>query len=1221
MLNKIANKFIIILFTLFISVWIISTNISIKAEHELKTEYSSDKIYTDFSIDEEFDDSSVIVVMKKEVSQVNKEYDNSLFGDFLIESIVDLTYIPGGITENTKINKEEFTQILEIKLPIHSKQNVLDVIKKLENVDEILSACPNYIESNAEQFSLSSVSSFESYRYAALWAFHSAYGIQAEKAWNYTTGDDSIRVGIIDSGLDYHTDLSANTSADGGDFVNMDSVNVHNPGLLRADPIGHGTHVSGIIGATGTDPDGVIGTAWNVELVPLQVSVWDTTEHEWVFNVDSVIRAIHWASYNDIDIINYSGGGNNYVFRLKSAISNFDGLFVCSAGNDDQDNDTINHYPSNYDLPNLISVGAIKSNGNRPTVDDWGYRELADGSRKPRGSNYGATTVDIFAPGDNILSTVPTSLVSSGYAYKSGTSMAAPFVAGVAALMLSINPNLTPQQLKATIMNNATKSPNLTDLCVCGGRLDAYRAVAAVALDTDTIGNNIKINGFINGYTPPLNMELTIPESFAQVSSTYGTPMQDVQIIGSAAFLDCSNIVSLELPNTITNIDSYAFEGCINLESVSLSNNLYAIGVGSFKNCSSLNSIEIPSSVQHIDSDAFKNCSSLYDVNILKEEVPLTNLGTSVFDNCHNNLTITVPTNRLCDYKRMSNWNAYANKIIPNTPLYNIDLDCLMSSDNINTLIEANYNKLYELNVDCGKSYTFSASSTYSTTLTIYNSNMSVVVTNNSDNTISSFLSPGVYYLDVRFTSSSDSGNILLNYYLTYPSNSTQLIYGDNNILSSVHSISNNQRHGYFYYEHTIEEGFYKFSVTTTSITNITYPVNTIQIYTDNNKTTLLNRYPINNSETAHSMENENSLYVYIPQGGTYYIDVLLNSYNYSSITFTISQLDDNEFDFSNNLLYPSYSELFTSNKYSCFEEINISHRTSWELNVVTSGHISTNIRIYLFKKEIDPGYEVGDEHYICSLVSSYDITSTNSSPIIPIIFNPGTYYIGYSFNINDVFVSFALERIINQDINMDSTLVTDPSYNGGFTLGSEVLFNNGNLLGSSITEGFTRCIYLMVEDRLLEPMSRLDYDWYSSNDNIASVTQYGTVLAYPVDNDTNVTIYAVLKTDPSVIYYKTFTILDDTSTSEIAIECNLSYSYSEENGTYQLELNSSNSPYPMISYYMWDIIVPSINPNLEVEMNNWGYITSNGTGVVIVLGNYYLNPRVYVVIYLTINN
>lgn len=159
----------------------------------------------------------------------------------------------------------------------------------------------------------------------------------------------------------------------------------------------------------------------------------------------------------------------------------------------------------------------------------------------------------------------------------------------------------------------------------------------------------------------------------------------------------------------------------------------------------------------------------------------------------------------------------------------------------------------------------------------------------------------------------------------------------------------------------------------------------------------------------------------------------------------------------------------------------------------------------------------------------------------------------------------------------------------------------------------------LMCIGGLRDPMSRLDYDWYSNNENVAVVSQYGTVLAKPVDSNTIVTIYAVLKKDPSVVYCTTFTILNDTSEEIIEIECNMSHSFSEKNGYYNFELNDSNCPYPMIQYYDWIIFVPCQENDISVTMGAWGYITASGPGIAIITGTYEFNPRVTIIINLSI--
>ena len=490
-MKKIINKFFIILVVFFVSLIFFNVSISLKAASNSELNYGSEKIYTDVSINEEFDDDSVLVVMKKEISEVNKEYSMDFFGDFPKESIVDLTYIPSGVTEDTNINIEGFTQILQIKLPIHSKQNVLDVIQILQNIDEILWVGPNHIESAAKQPISANTPTSGVHRYPDLWGFHDSVGIQVEQAWDFTTGNDNIRVGVIDSGMYNHSDISGNRSTEGGDFVNMLDEDNNIPGPLRADPDGHGTHVSGTIGATGTNPNGVTGVAWNVELVPLQVSYWSSYYSDWLWDIAAVARAITWAMDNGIDIINYSGGGTNDNPARRSAMNNFNGLFVVAAGNGGRDgigdnNDTNRYYPSDYSRgqefsDRVISVGAYQRVIGTTT----------NNVVRCNFSNFGEQSVSIFAPGSNILSTSPTSISSTGYASWGGTSMATPHVTGTAVLLWDILENsghdLTQQeiaeQIKIAIISSAVTTDAgtpLNNLSVSNGRLNAYNAVKYV---------------------------------------------------------------------------------------------------------------------------------------------------------------------------------------------------------------------------------------------------------------------------------------------------------------------------------------------------------------------------------------------------------------------------------------------------------------------------------------------------------------------------------------------------------------------------------------------------------------------------------------------------------------------------------------------------------------------------------------------------------------------
>jgi len=363
------------------------------------------------------------------------------------------------VKQAEKININEFNRILYVELNESGKDKVLEAISVFEDLPEVIYAGPDY------EISAFSIPNDTYYSGEDTWP---AEKIGLPAAWNISTGSSSISIGVIDTGIDgTHPDLinRINTNLC-RDYITGEEIAVSPP----IDPVGHGTHVAGIIGAQGNNAQGISGVCWNVSLVSLRVL--DSAKRGYS---SYLVDAIDFATDNGIDILNASLGwdfdSSYYNMPVYTAISNYPGLFVCAAGNDIKDTDQNYVYPNSYILPNLISVGATTS---------------AD--EKHIKSNYGQVTVDLFAPGHDLLSCYPLDLCAAhrttsrhkdtGYHYSTGTSMAAPLVAGVAALLLSKYPNMTPYQIKSTILANVDKVSNLSTYCTSGGRLNAYKALS-----------------------------------------------------------------------------------------------------------------------------------------------------------------------------------------------------------------------------------------------------------------------------------------------------------------------------------------------------------------------------------------------------------------------------------------------------------------------------------------------------------------------------------------------------------------------------------------------------------------------------------------------------------------------------------------------------------------------------------------------------------------------
>lgn len=304
--------------------------------------------------------------------------------------------------------------------------------------------------------------------------------IDAVPAWDVSIGSTANVVAIIDSGIDYnHPDLAANIwSAPAPFTVIIGGVPITCPAgshgfnaiLRTCDPMddnNHGTHVAGTIGAVGNNGVGITGVNWTASMIGgkfLNASGSGSTAAA-IDTIDFLIQvkaAFAGTGGANIRVLNNSWGGGGFSLALQTAISNAndnDMLFVAAAGNNGDNNDVFPFFPAGYNVANVVSVAATDNS------------DLLAGF-----SNFGATSVDLAAPGVAILSTT----IGNTYRFFNGTSMATPHVAGAAALMLS-ECTLTTAALKTAILANVDVLGSLSGFVNTGGRLNVDRAIRACA--------------------------------------------------------------------------------------------------------------------------------------------------------------------------------------------------------------------------------------------------------------------------------------------------------------------------------------------------------------------------------------------------------------------------------------------------------------------------------------------------------------------------------------------------------------------------------------------------------------------------------------------------------------------------------------------------------------------------------------------------------------------
>lgn len=405
-------------------------------------------------------------------------------------------YVPGEIIVKLKEGGEQefFSQKgldLAILREIHlsygnlwvaksfNKEGIEETINRLNQDPAVVYAEPNYIyypiidemDQVKRLVNLSEVGpqmmSTDDPQLGKLWGLKGGDipGVDAFRAWEMTKGSDDVVIAVVDTGVDYnHPDLARNIYVNEAEFNGVKGVDDDNNGLIDdihgydfknkdGDPMDdhdHGSHCSGTIGAVHNNGEGVAGVMDRVKIMPVKFlsSSGGTTE--------DAIKSIDYATMMNVDLMSNSWGGGGFSQALKEAIERSAEkgiLFVAAAGNSSGNNDSTPHYPSSYEVENVIAVAAHQESGPLASF-----------------SCFGKASVDIAAPGKDILSTIR----GGKYGTFSGTSMATPHVSGVLGLLISQEGRMAFDVVKERLFATSVPVDAFKKKIASGGYINAY---------------------------------------------------------------------------------------------------------------------------------------------------------------------------------------------------------------------------------------------------------------------------------------------------------------------------------------------------------------------------------------------------------------------------------------------------------------------------------------------------------------------------------------------------------------------------------------------------------------------------------------------------------------------------------------------------------------------------------------------------------------------------
>lgn len=516
----------------------------------------------------------------------NLEIRSLMAADFMAGELV-IQYQAGMAPGLMATNQQRGIEVLEemdpvgrdsamvARLRVPAGKDVLAMAQEYQKMPGVLSAEPNWI------LKKSAVSNDPNYTSGQLWGTYSndsptafggagttnTFGSGAEEAWgNGYLGSSQVVVAVIDEGIDVsHPDLQQNIWVNPGEVAND---GIDNDGNGRIDDVNgwdffnndktvydggsgdtHGTHVAGTIGAVGGNGIGVAGVSWGVKMISAKFLGPTGGSLSAAIQAIDYLTALKVNQGVNIVAMNNSWGGGGYSTALHAAIiraANAGILFVAAAGNSTLNNDTSANYPSNYSTlvgvsgtpaasyESVIAVASITSTGGLSSF-----------------SNYGATQVDIGAPGSSILSTLP----GNTYGTYSGTSMATPHVAGAVAVLAAAKPGASAASIRDAILSSAVPTTSLAGKTVTGGRLSVLDAINYNPVPKLSIANASKIEGntgtssmaFVVSLSAPATEAFSVGYATSNGTATAGSDYTAVSSSISFALGETSKTITLEI--------------------------------------------------------------------------------------------------------------------------------------------------------------------------------------------------------------------------------------------------------------------------------------------------------------------------------------------------------------------------------------------------------------------------------------------------------------------------------------------------------------------------------------------------------------------------------------------------------------------------------------------------------------------------------------------------